>query len=68
MAIACASKASVLSRLRKGFTYCPERIRVRCVDYGMARPSEDIEYDNPSLKEEEPIHDDFNFGYRYRQK
>lgn len=36
------------------------------VDYGMARPSEDIEYDDPSLREEEPIHDDFNFGYRYR--
>lgn len=38
------------------------------VDYGMARPSEDIEYDDPSLKEEELIHDDFNFGHRYRQK
>lgn len=36
--------------------------------YGMARPSEDIEYDDPSLKEEEPIHDDFNLGHRYRQE
>lgn len=24
----------------------------------MARPSEDIEYDDPSLKEEEPTHDE----------
>jgi hypothetical protein len=36
----------------------------RSVNYGMTRPSEDIEYDDPSLKEEEPIHDDFNFGHR----
>jgi len=35
-------------------------------DYEMAHPSEDIEYDDPSLKEEEPIHDDFNLGNRYR--
>jgi len=36
------------------------------VDYGMACTSEDIEYDDPSLKEEEPIDDDFNFGHRCR--
>ncbi len=41
---------------------------VQSVDYGMARPSEEMEYDDPSLKEEEPIHDDFNFGHRYREK
>lgn len=35
---------------------------MRAVDYGMARPSEVIEYDDPSLKEEESIHHDFNFG------
>lgn len=36
------------------------------VNYGMTRPSEDIEYDDPSLKEDEPVHYDFNFRYRYR--
>lgn len=27
---------------------------------GMARPSQNIEYDVPLLKEDEPIHDDLN--------
>lgn len=28
----------------------------------MARPSENIEYDDLSLRKEEPIYDDFNLG------
>lgn len=32
----------------------------------MARTAEDIDCDEASLKEEKPIHDDFNFGHRYR--
>lgn len=30
------------------------------IDYGMARPSENIEYDVRSLMEEEPMHDDLS--------
>ncbi|MFK0167083.1 hypothetical protein [Rhizobium sp. NPDC090279] len=33
------------------------------VDYGMGCPSDDIEYDVSSLKEEEPNHDDFNIAH-----
>lgn len=38
---------------------------MRAVDRGMARPSEVIEYHDPSLKEEESIHHDFNFEHRH---
>jgi hypothetical protein len=33
-------------------------------DQGMARPSGETESDFSSSKEDEPIHDDFNFGRR----
>jgi hypothetical protein len=38
------------------------------VGYGMARPSENIEYDVSSLKEEEPDHDDFDTWHRHRKE
>jgi hypothetical protein len=40
------------------------RYCIVAVKHRMARPS-DIECDDPSLKEEEPIHDDFNFGHAF---
>ena len=38
------------------------------VDSGMARPSEDIEYDVLLLKGKEPSHAYFHFGYRHREE
>lgn len=35
------------------------------VDYGMARPSENIEYDVSLLKGKEPSHADFHIGCRH---
>jgi hypothetical protein len=43
-------------------------VKAVVVDYGMARPSEDIEYDVPSLEEEEPDYDDFDTGHRHRKE
>ena len=38
------------------------------VNYGMARPSENIEYDVSLLKGKEPGHADFHIGYRHREE
>jgi hypothetical protein len=38
------------------------------VDYGMARPSEDIEYDVLFLKGKEQNHADFYLGHRHREE
>lgn len=54
----------VLAINRMDFHLCKTVI----VGYGMARPSENIEYDVSSLKEEEPDHDDFDTWHRHRKE